>query len=556
MSVNQNSRVISISHPRLDRCLRGLFLATVCAGSLRGADAGIASRSATATAKPNIVFILADDLGYGDLGCYNAGSKIPTPHLDRLAGQGMRFTDSHAPTSVCTPTRYAILTGRYAWRSRLQRGVLGPWEKPLIAADRLTVPALLTQHGYTTAAIGKWHLGWTWPTKDGAPPSSATNPLSNVDFARPITDGPTTRGFDYYFGTDVPNYPPYCFIENDHTVGTPSLPDTGRVDGFNRPGPMLPGWKLVNILPELTGRAVKRVEDAAKTGQPFFLYFTLTSPHYPVVPAPEFRGMSKAGEYGDFVVQTDWTVGQVLAALARSGVADNTLVIFTSDNGPEITGEVKQGVYDRAQQTGHYSMGELRGAKRDAWEGGHRVPFLARWPGKIAPGTVSNETICHVDLMATVAAIVGTKLPANAGEDSVSLLPLLQGEKLNRPLREATVHHAASGKFAIRKGEWVLIDAPSGDDNNAKGEPQWLKDERGYTRHTLPGELFNVRDDVGERRNQLAEHPEIARELKALLEKYRREGRSTAGPAQKNDVEKGLIPGDVGTKAGKRKVKG
>jgi len=257
---------------------------------------------------PNIVYILADDLGYGDPGCYNKDSKIPTPNLDKLASDGMRFTDAHAPTAVCTPTRYAILTGRYSWRTRLQAGVLGPWGDPLITPDRLTVATLLKQNGYATACIGKWHLGMSWPTVDGKRPSSVENRLSNVDFNKPIADGPTTRGFEHYFGTDIPNFPPYCFIENDRTVGVPSLPDTGRENLFNHTGPMLPGWKQVNILPKLTSHAVKWIEDTAKTRKPFFLYLPLTSPHYPVVPAPEFVGKSKAGEYGDFVMQTDWTV--------------------------------------------------------------------------------------------------------------------------------------------------------------------------------------------------------------------------------------------------------
>jgi arylsulfatase A len=487
--------------------------------------------------RPNIVFILADDLGYGDLGCYNKDSKIPTPNLDRLASEGTRFTDAHAPTSVCTPTRYAILTGRYSWRTRLQRGVLGPWNKPLIARDRLTVASLLKQHGYKTAAIGKWHLGMTWPTKDGKPPSSGQrNRLSNVDFTQPIADGPTTRGFDHYFGTAVPNYPPYCFINDDRTVGIPSMPDSGRDDLFNIPGPMVPGWKLVNILPELTSHAVKWVEDASKSGKPFFLYFALTSPHYPVVPAPEFKGKSKAGDYGDFVVQTDWTVGQVLDALQRSGVAENTLVIFTSDNGPEISGEVKIGAYDRITEYHHYSMGQLRGAKRDAWEGGHRVPFIARWPGKTKAGAVSDATMCHVDFMATVATLLGAKLPDNAAEDSVNVLPVLLGQKLEGPARDATVHHSISGKFALRKGDWVFIDAPSGDDNGNRGEPQFLKTERGYTKHDMPGELFNLREDLSERHNHFAEHPDIVRDLKALLEKYKADGRSTPGAKQQNDV--------------------
>lgn len=485
---------------------------------------------------PNIVFILADDLGSGDPGCYNADSKIPTPHLDRLAGQGLRFTDAHSPSSVCTPTRYALLTGRYAWRTRLQRNVLGPWDKPLIAPDRLTVGKLLQEHGYATACIGKWHLGQTWATTDGRPPvGGARNALSNVDFAKPIIDGPVTRGFDHYFGTIVPNYPPYCFVQDDHTVGIPSEPMSG--DNFNIPGPTVPGWKLEDILPGLTSHAVKWVEHAAKAKRPFFLYFALTSPHYPVVPAPEFVGTTKVGAYGDFVHQTDWSIGQILNALERSGVAENTLVIFTSDNGAEVTGEVKPGVYDRVQQFAHRSSGELRGAKRDAWEGGHRVPMIARWPGRISAGSVTDEVVCHVDFLATVADILDHTLPDNAAEDSVSILPVLLGEPLSAPVREATVHHSARGKFAIRQGDWVLIDAPGGDDNGARGEPQWLRDERGYSPHPHAGELFNLREDRAQRHNLFAEKPELVRELKALLEKYVREGRSTPGAAGKNDVE-------------------
>jgi arylsulfatase A len=485
---------------------------------------------------PNIVYILADDLGYGDLGSYNPESKIPTPRLDQLATQGMRFTDAHSPSSVCSPTRYALLTGRYAWRTRLQRNVLGPWDKPLIAADRLTVGKLLQQYDYETACIGKWHLGQNYATTDGKPAAGGVkNALSNVDFTQPISDGPVAKGFDHYFGTIVPNYPPYCFIENDRTVGIPTVPKAGG--NFNIPGPMVPGWKLEDILPQLTSHAVQWIEEAAQTKKPFFLYFSLTSPHYPVVPAPEFVDKTAVGAYGDFVHQTDWSIGQVLDALDRAGIADNTLVIFTSDNGAEITGEVKPGAYDRVQQFGHRSSGELRGAKRDAWEGGHRVPFIARWPGKIKASAVSDETICHVDFMATVAAILGQKLPDNAAEDSVSILPALLGEQLDAPIREATVHHSARGKFAIRQGDWVLIDAPSGDDNGANGEPLWLKNERGYTAHEHPGELFNVAEDLSERHNLYAEKPEIVSNLKSLLRKYIEDGRSTPGTPQPNDVE-------------------
>jgi arylsulfatase A-like enzyme len=306
---------------------------------------------------------------------------------------------------------------------------------------------------------------------------------------------------------------------------------------------MLPGWDRVSIMPDLTRRAVKYIEDSAAVPpgmagatsprKPFFLYFPLTAPHYPVVPAPEFRGKSKAGEYGDFVVQVDWTVGQVMEAIRRSGQAQNTLVIFTSDNGPEITGEVKPGAYDRIRLYRHYSMGLLRGAKRDAWEGGHRVPFIARWPGKIQPGRSSSETICHVDFMATAAALLGVTLPENAGEDSYNILPALLGQKLDGPIREATVHHSAKGHFAIRKDNWVLIDSATGDDNK---EPDWFKKQRGYEPHNQPCELYDLSQDLAERRNLCTARPEKVWELKDLLEKYKQEGRSTPGPPQKNDV--------------------
>jgi arylsulfatase A-like enzyme len=479
-------------------------------------------------AKPNIVYILADDLGYGDVGCYNPASKIATPNMDQLAKEGVRFTDAHSPSAVCTPTRYALLTGRYAWRTRLQRNVIGPFAPPLIDGKRLTVPGLLRNQGYATACLGKWHLGWGWP-KPGTG--------GKRDFAQPIPDGPTTRGFDLYFGTDVPNYPPYCFIENDRTVGIPSAAAPVGRDSFNIPGPMVPGWKLVDVLPGLQKRSVEYVARAAKGDKPFFLYLPLTSPHYPVVPSPAFKGKSKAGTYGDFVVQTDHVVGAVLEALKKGGVADRTLVILTSDNGPEVTGEVNPGAYDRLKRFGHASMGALRGAKRDAWEGGHRVPFIARWPGKIRPGTTCDETTCHVDLMATLAALLGVKLPPDAGVDSVNVLPALLGEKRKRPLREATVHHSGQGKFTIRRGDWVLIFAPTGDDNRKQGEPDWFRKQRGYMAHVGAGELFNLATDPAQKANCYSAEPERVKELTALMRRYVEAGRSTPGPKQKNDVK-------------------
>lgn len=485
--------------------------------------------------RPNLVLILADDLGYGDVHCYNAQSTIPTPNLDRLAAEGIRFTDAHAPDAVCTPTRYGLLTGRYAFRSRLKAGVLPPWGAPLIEEGRLTLPSLLRQGGYATACIGKWHLGWDWPTKDGLA-SSSKDGLGNVSFTNAIPNGPTTRGFDYYFGVDLPNYPPYCFIENDRTVGLPSVPGPLQKGAINRPGPMLPGWSLTNILPEITRRAVRYVEAPARTSQPFFLYFPLTAPHYPIVPTDEYKGRSQAGDYGDFVAQVDGTVGEVLSALARTGLATNTLVIFTSDNGPECV-EIDPGAYARIRSHGHWSMDGLRGVKRDTWEGGHRVPFLARWPGHIPAGATNAETICHVDLMTTCAVLLGAKVPPNAGEDSFNILPALLGRKPQRPIREATVLHGGNGNFAIRQGDWVLIDAASGDGNGGKkrrGEPDWFKQERGYAENEFPGELYDLKNDLAQRRNLYGEKVEVVRRLKALLEKYKAEGRSTPGPPIKN----------------------
>ena len=485
------------------------------------------TRAAGFPVRPNIVVILADDLGYGDVGCYNAASKIPTPHLDGLAAQGMRFTDAHTPSSVCSPTRYAVLTGRYAWRSSLKRGVLGPWAPPIIPADRLTVPALLRQQGYATAMFGKWHLGLTFATTDGRPVAPGPDAMTNVDFTRPIADGPTARGFDSYFGVNVPNYPPFCFIENDRTVGIPSVRDGGAAEGINMPGPMLPGWKLVNILPELASRAERWIGEAAQGDRPFFLYLPLTSPHFPVVPAPAFKGRSQAGDYGDFVVQTDDCVGRVLAALDQAGAASNTLVFFTSDNGPETASEVSPGAYERIRRFDHASMGALRGVKRDLWEGGHRVPFVARWPGRIPAGSVSDETICLVDFMATVAALLDVDLPADAGEDSFNLLPVLRGETLAHPVRETVVHHAASGRFAIRRGDWVLIENGTGDDNRGDAsEPAWLKVARGYEGDHSEGQLFDLRNDPAQKTNLYAAQPVKVLELQARLDQCRGEGRS------------------------------
>ena len=469
---------------------------------------------------PNIVFIMADDMGYGDLACQNAGSKIPTPNLDRLAEQGTRFADAHAPSAVCTPTRYGVLTGRYCWRSRLKRGVLGGAAESLLEPGRLTVAGMLGASGYRTGAIGKWHLGRNWRLRD--PEGQVT--AENIDFTQPLVDGPTHHGFDYYFGRAEPAW---TFIENTTVLAQPTEKhdlthlDVEIIGPNNNRGIKCPGWTMEQMLPTYTRKAVEFIDAAAAESprRPFFLYFTPLTPHKPVVPNEEFRGRSEAGLYGDFVCELDWTVGEILGALDRNGLADDTLVIFTSDNGPETN------AYERIRQFGHYSMDGLRGLKRDNWEGGHRVPFLARWPGKVRAGATCDEIICLTDLMATAAEIAGCDVPDDAGEDSFSILPALLGDDMAGPIREATVHHSFKGRFAIRQGDWVYIDFPTGDDNE---EPQWFRDDLGVEPHDQPAELFNLKADPTERRNLYAEHPEKVEQLKALLERYKARGRSIA----------------------------
>ena len=458
--------------------------------------------------RPNIVFILADDLGYGDVHALNPQrGKIATPNLDRLAAQGMTFTDAHGGSSVCTPTRYGLLTGRYAWRSRLQRGVLDNYVTPLIAADRLTTPALLKQQGYHTACIGKWHLGFTIEGADSTggkkkKKAAGAGKLEGAPLGARTADGPTTRGFDFFYGFH-------------HARMIKSLFENDRVTEIVEP---------VDMLPKLARRAAGYVAERAKSGQPFFLYLALNSPHTPIVPSQEWRGKSGLGEYGDYVMETDWAAGEVLAALERAGVASNTLVFFASDNGCSPAAGI-----GRLEQQGHYPSAQFRGYKADIWDGGHRIPFIARWPGTIQAGAACGQLICLTDLMATCADLLGTKLPDTAGEDSVSILPALLG-KAEHPLREAVVHHSINGSFAIRQGPWKLeLCADSGG---------WCAPKPGskQAQGLPPVQLYDMAKDVGERANESESHPEIVARLTNLLEKYVAEGRSTPGKPQTNDA--------------------
>lgn len=476
---------------------------------------------------PNIVILYADDMGYGDLGIQNPNSKIPTPNLDKLASEGIRFTDGHSSSGICTPSRYALLTGQYHWRKF--HDIVNSFEPPVFDEAQLTLPEMLKEKGYVTACIGKWHLGWNWNFL--AEPSGRKVQWNRevkyympdeIDWDKPISGGPLSHGFDYYFGDDVPNFPPYTWIENDRILIKPTVPltetpETSEGEWEARPGPMAEGWRMDEVMPKLTEKAVEYIKSRKGSEKPFFLYFPWTSPHAPIVPAEEFKGKSNAGGYGDFMFQSDWTAGEVLKALEENGFADNTLVIFTADNGPE------RYAYDRIRNFNHKSSGPLRGLKRDTWEGGHRVPFVVKWPGVIKPGKVSSEVISQVDIMATLAEIVGYKLTNYSAQDSYNLLPLLKGDKNAVNIREATVQNTFKNRFAIRKGDWVLIDSESGMHSQV---PEWFNQQFGYSENQFPGELYNLKDDIAQKNNLYGQFPEKVVELKALLEKYKSDGRS------------------------------
>jgi arylsulfatase A-like enzyme len=488
---------------------------------------------------PSIVYVLADDLGYGDVSCLNPQGKISTPNMDRLAAAGMIFTDAHSGSSVCTPTRYGILTGRYSWRTSLQSSVLGGFSPPLIAPGRLTVPALLRQRGYVTACVGKWHLGMHWPLKNGGFARDYEHGWE-VDYAARIQNGPTSVGFDEYFGISASlDMPPYVFIVNDRAQGVPTVEKT-----WIRKGPAAADFEAIDVLPALAQKAVEfigRQAAKAREGRPFFLYLPLASPHTPILPTAAWQGKSGVGDYGDFVMQTDDALGQVLQALEAAGVAGNTLVIMTSDNGCSPAAG-----FDQLVAQGHHPSYQFRGHKADIFDGGHRIPFLVRWPGRVAPGSRCDQLICLTDLLATCAEITGQKLPDKAGEDSVSILAALEG-RAQKPLREAVVHHSINGSFAIRQGSWKLeLCSDSGGWSAPRpGSPQAAG---------LPaGQLYDLSRDIGETTNVLEQHPEIVQQLTGLLEKYVADGRSTPGARQPNDAAIDLWKRGAGK--GKRAVK-
>ena len=476
---------------------------------------------------PNFVVILADDFGVGDIQAHYPDNKIATPYLDKLVGEAMSFTDAHSPSAVCTPTRYGLLTGRYSWRTRLQEWVLAAHEPPLIAADRATLPGLLGDSGYATALIGKWHLGWEWA---GPQPSRMTEVRNGQktlewDFTQPVREGPIARGFDYYFGVDLPNMPPFSYIENDTVDPLPTDryvydPSEGVVMpwGF-RGSPMAPGWRFREIVPELTERAVQQVHDLAEGDRPFFLFYSMTSPHEPVSPSARFQGKSGIAPIADFVMETDWSAGQVIQAVDDAGIADETVVLFTADNGhSHYTG------WDELVDAGHMPSGPYRGHKGDIWEGGHRVPLVVRWPGRIEPGSSSDQLVSLTDILATSMEIVGAELPSDGAEDSVSFLSAALGEA-SESARTSLVSHSNHGEFAYRNGPWKLV---------FRRAEESLAESRG--KPTIP-ELYNLEADVAEERNLIEERADMAEELRRQFDQDIASGASRAGVEGANDAD-------------------
>jgi arylsulfatase A-like enzyme len=488
---------------------------------------GLGAFSAAAEKRPpNIVFILADDFGVGDIQAHFPRNKIATPNLDRLVRQGMSFTDAHSASAVCTPTRYGLLTGRYCWRTPLQEWVLACYEPPLIEARRLTLPAFLKQHGYHTACIGKWHLGWQWPGPQPSRMDNTRHALKKAqwDFRQPIGEGPTERGFDEYFGVDLPNYPPFTFIENDRVSPMPTehfgqRPGDRTYLGKNFDGaPMAPGWRFDEILPELTRRAVHHIHERARQDAPFFLYFAMTSPHEPVAPSKNFAGKSGIAPIADFVMETDWSAGQVINAIDEAGIAEETIIIFTADNGHSgYTG------WDRLVAAGHQPSGPYRGHKGDIWEGGHRVPFVVRWPGRVAASATSDALVCLNDLFATCSDMLGDELPDAAAEDSFSFLRALL--ETNAPAsRPGLVSHSNHGEFAYREGPWKLVFEMSGRNREAaRGKPTRVQ-------------LYHLGNDIAERSDLANAHPQIVRRLTNELQRVVERGRSRPGPRRPNDA--------------------
>ena len=467
-----------------------------------------------AAERPNIVILYADDMGVADVSYGEANAKIQTPNIDRLAAGGMTFTDGHSSSGICTPSRFAMLTGQHHWRRF--HGIAQAYDGPVFEDGEYTIAGMFKEKGYRTAAFGKWHLGWDFDAirKPGVKPKDTR--AESYDWTKPFPGGPLERGFDHYFGDGTINFPPYCWIEGDRFLTTPTKPVIKSRPlaggGSFRPGPMAESWNPYDILPTITEKTVEWIGQQ-KAEQPFFAYLAFNSPHYPIVPNKEFHGRSKAGYYGDFVVETDTMVGKVVAGLKDKNLLENTLIIFTADNGAENL------AFSRLEKFDHWSSGKYRGLKRDVYEGGHRVPFIVSWPGKIKPGSHSDEVVSQVDLAATFAEIIGHKLSTDDAIDSYNLLPVLTGEDYQKPLRVATVQNTFEKTYALRQGNWVLINTSSGA---AQKESKAYLDHFGlktYPKET-PGLLFNLKEDPRQSKNVYQKHPDKVEAMSKLLRRY------------------------------------
>lgn len=479
---------------------------------------------------PNIIYILADDMGIGDIKAYNKEAKFSTPHIDQMVKEGVKFTDVHTSSSVCTPTRYGILTGRYSWRTHLKKGVTHGLTEHLIDTKRTNVASYLKSKGYTTAVVGKWHLGMDWSyIKAGKVDKIGTN----LDLKAPIQNGPNTLGFDYYYGISASlNMDPHAYIENNQLLGdnlelVKDSKEIKKILGFGggKPGWVDPDFKRDKVMQTFINKAIDWIKDVREKypDKPFFLYLPLNAPHSPIAPSDKFKGKSKLSPHGDFCMEVDNAVGQIIAALKSLGITENTLIIFTSDNGVSPQANLKQ-----MEGKGHFSSYIYRGLKGTLYEGGHRVPFVVKWPKKITKSFETDYLSSTTDFLATVTHLFDESLPENAGEDSMSFLPVLLGEnKMDRD-RGGIVHHSDAGFFAIRKGKWKLIFH-----ENAGSRRRDPKDKPIIN----PGQiqLFNMELDAVESTNVATQFPEIVEDLKKLMAKFINQGRSTKGKIQKND---------------------
>lgn len=482
------------------------IISTISGGLLAALLSGVAVAEVESPtmSQPNIVFVLCDDLGYGDVQCLNPEQgKIKTPWVDKLASEGMIFTDAHSGSSVCTPTRYGLMTGRYSWRTKLQRGVVQGFKPNLIAEDRPTVASFLKAQGYHTGIVGKWHLNFDYLDPETGVALKKANKSSLAPVGSTIPDGPVNRGFDYYHG----------------------FHHAGDMRGVIENNKVIAHDDVMNMLPRLTRKAVEYIDArAAEKDVPFFLYVPLGSPHTPIVPTPEWQGKSGLGDYGDFVMQTDASVGAILEALDRNGLSDNTLVIFSSDNGCSKAANIPA-----LAKQGHIVSAGMRGSKADLWDGGHRIPFIVRWPGEVAAGSSSDQLICLTDFFATLSELTGKPLPSGSAEDSVSFLPALSGKPIVST-RNGVIHHSYTGHFAYRMGKWKLL--------LAKGSGGWTSPtEKQMPKGSLPAQLYDMEADPAETTNLYTTHPEVAAQLLAQLEADVARGRSTEGPASQNDVK-------------------